>query len=224
MATPSPGPAPSDDVEVPGLGDSQRGLLVELKRRGEATLEEVGAPLDLASATVREHMNALAARGLVRRAGRRRDGPGRPRIVYALSDRGESLFPQREGELLRELAEHLVDSGRQRVLEEFFEGRIGEQREAAAARLEGLEGEERAREVARILSEQGFMAEIEERADGDLLLRLCHCPLRELVEASRLPCRAEIDFVEELLGEELSRESWMPDGDHSCTYRIPAGG
>lgn len=214
-----------DDFGAPGLGESQRSLLVEVKRRGEATLADVADAVDLATETVREHLNALTARRLVERAGRRRDGPGRPRIVYALSDRGEALFPQREGILLGELASHLVESGREDVLEEFFERRIGEQTPDAAERLEGLEGPDRVREVARILSDRGFMAEVEE-ADSDggaLLLKLCHCPLRELVSASRLPCRAESEFVEELLGEGLARESWMPDGDHSCTYRISLG-
>jgi len=213
-----------DDLGAPGLGESQRSLLVELKRRGEATLVEVADAVDLASETVREHLNALTARGLVERVGRRRNGPGRPRIVYGLSDRGEALFPNREGALLGELASHLVASGREDVLEEFFEWRIGEQRDSAESRLRGLEGVERVEEVARILSEQGFMAEVEEDEGGALLLRLCHCPLKELVEASRLPCRAEIEFVEELLGESLAREAWIPEGDHSCTYRLEPGG
>ena len=210
----------SDDLGAPGLGESQRSLLVELKRRGEATLADVAGAVELASETVREHLNALTARGLVQRVGRRRNGPGRPRIVYALSDRGEALFPHREGALLGELASHLVESGREEVLEEFFEWRIGQQRDSAERRLRGLEGLERVREVARILSDQGFMAEVEEDEGGALLLRLCHCPLKELVEASRLPCRAEVEFVEELLGESLVRETWIPEGDHSCTYRL----
>ena len=213
-----------DDLGAPGLGESQRSLLVELKRRGEATLVEVAGAVDLASETVREHLNALTARGLVERVGRRRNGPGRPRIVYGLSDRGEALFPNREGALLGELASHLVATGREDVLEEFFQWRIGEQRDSAESRLRGLEGAERMEEVARILSEQGFMAEVEEDEGGALLLRLCHCPLKELVEASRLPCRAEIEFVEELLGESLAREAWIPEGDHSCTYRLEPGG
>lgn len=221
-----------DDFGAPGLGDSQRRLLVELKRRGDATLSDVAGVLELAAETVREHLNALTARGLVERTGRRRDGPGRPQIVYALTARGEALFPHREGALLRELASHLVESGREEVLEEFFGRRIGEQRRAAASRLDGLEGEERLREVAALLSEQGFMAEVvgsddgagdagggETAGDGPRL-RLCHCPLKELVAASRLPCRAEIEFVEELLGADLERESWMPEGDHACTYRL----
>lgn len=211
------------DLDAVGLGDSQRELLLEVKRRGEATLGELAPAFDLATETLREHLNALTARGLIRRVGRRRDGPGRPAIVYALSEPGEALFPQREGELLRELAEHLSESGREDVLEEFFERRIARRRDEAESRLEGLEGEERVREIARILSEEGFMAEVESDGDGGVRLRLCHCPLKEMVAVSSLPCRAEIGYIEELLGRSLERSEYMPDGDHSCTYRPAAG-
>lgn len=211
------------ELDAVGLGDSQRELLLAIKKAGEATLGELSAGFDLATETVREHVNALTARGLTERVGRRREGPGRPAIVYGLSERGEALFPHREGALLRELTEHLTESGHEEVLEEFFEARIDRQRSEATRRLEGMQGEERVREVARILSEQGFMAEVETSDEGAPGLRLCHCPLKEMVAVSHLPCRAEIGFIEELLGESLDRSEYMPEGDHSCTYRMAAG-
>jgi len=211
------------ELDAVGLGDSQRELLLAVKKAGAATLRELSSGFDLATETVREHLNALTARGLVERVGRRREGPGRPAIVYGLTDRGEALFPQREGSLLRELAEHLTESGHEELLEAFFERRIDRQRDEAERRLQGLDGEERFREVARILTEQGFMAEVELEEGGEPRLRLCHCPLKEMVAVSRLPCRAEIGFIEELLGESLDRSEYMPNGDHSCTYRASGG-
>jgi predicted ArsR family transcriptional regulator len=212
------------NLEAVGLGDSQREILLELKRRGEASLGEIASRFDLATETLREHLNSLTARGLVDRVGRRRDGPGRPASLYGLSERGERLFPQREGELLRELTEHLAADGREGVLETFFERRIARQRQEAEARLDGLEGEERFREVARILTEQGFMAEVESAEGGETRLRLCRCRLKEMVAVSRLPCRAEIGFIEELLGESLDRSEYMPEGDHACTYQLVESG
>src|SRR5581483_7299240 len=46
----------------PGLGDTQRGLLVALKRRGVATLAELARSVRVAPATVREHLQALSGR------------------------------------------------------------------------------------------------------------------------------------------------------------------
>lgn len=65
------------------------------------------------------------------------------------------------------------------------------------------------------------MAVVEED-DGAPRLRLCHCPIRELVRSTRIPCVAEIGLIRRLLGEELTRVSYMPAGDTSCAYRMEA--
>lgn len=203
----------------PGLGESQAAILELLLRRGRATLAELEEDLELATETLRDHLDALAVKGLVERAGVRRDGPGRPRIVYGLSESGLELFPRREADLLRELTRFLAEEGSLHLLEEFFERRASAQREELIGRVSGLEGEERLREVARILSEQGFMAEVAHQ-ESPPRIRLCNCPIRDLVEVSHLPCRAELRLVRELLGRSLHRVSYMPDGDDSCTYSL----
>lgn len=213
-----------DEILGPGLGESQRTLLDLLKRRGEATLAELETGLDLARETLRDHLKALAAEGLVERAGLRRRGPGRPQVVYRLSSSGQELFPRREGRLLRELATFLLSRGHSELLQTFFEERVGRKRDELQRRVAGLEGVERFREVAKILSEEGFLAEVTEDGSGDRFhLRLCHCPLREIVAVSHLPCRAEMALVEELLGESLRRESFIPHGGSSCTYVLQPG-
>lgn len=202
-----------------GLGASQRLILELLKREGEQTVGRLADRLDLAAETVRGHLKTLVAHDLVRRTGSRKDGPGRPEILYGLSEDAEALFPHGEGRLLRELTAYLTDAGHEAVLEDFFAERLDRQREAVRERVRGLEGRERLEEVAAILTEQGFMAEVAEAEEGPRL-RLCHCPLKEMVAVSRLPCRSEIAWIRELLGEELVRRSWMPDGDRTCTYTV----
>ena len=220
-------PAPAESPRIstagtiasPGIGASQRALLEALKRRGEATLAELEGSVDVAAETVRSHLQALVAQGLVVRSGLVRSGPGRPRIRYGLSDAGDALFPRRDGELLRELARYLVDSGQGSLLESFFTERLRRKRAEAEARLDGVPADERLEAVARLLSEEGFLAEVVTDAGGNHL-RLAHCPLRELVGVSRLPCRAEMALVGELLDRPLLRESFIPDGASSCTYAL----
>lgn len=209
-----------DRIAASGLGASQRRVLVLLKRDGEQSVGELAARLELAAETVRGHMSALAGHGLVRRAGSRKDGPGRPEILYGLTDGAETLFPQEEGRLLRELTAYLTGEGHDGVLEAFFEARLERQREEARERVQGLDGRERLEAVADVLTEEGFMAEVVEDGDGEAGLRLCHCPLKEMVAVSRLPCRAEVAWIRQLLGLELTRRSWMPEGDRTCTYSV----
>lgn len=209
-----------DLAHAPGLGASQRQVLRTLKLHGATTIPQLAAVLELNVETVRHHLQMLRALKLVEERGRRRTGRGRPEVLYALTLDAEALFPRREGEVLRALAEHLLETGNEQALEEFFDRYIGGRREEALRRVEHLEGDERLAEVARILSELGFMAQVGEGEVADL--RLCHCPLRELVGVTKIPCRAELGFVRELLGERLTRLSYIPAGDASCTYRTGA--
>jgi predicted ArsR family transcriptional regulator len=208
-------------MEIPELNTTQRAILDLLKHHGSLTVPRLAATLDLNVETVRGHVGGLERSDLVRREGRIADGPGRPEIVFTLTAEAERLFPRREADVLQRLAGYLRQTGHQALLDDFFDEWIRERREAALVRLRGLEGEERLREVAAILSELGFMAVVSGTADpADL--RLCHCPLRGLVEATAAPCRAEIDLVQELLGRELTRLSYIPAGDASCSYRLAA--
>jgi len=212
--------APS--VNAPGLGESRRSILSALKRAGGATVPTLADVVGLNIETVRSHLKILGSQGLVERQGTRSNGPGRPEVVYGLTAEAGSLFPQREAEVLRELASFLQDTGRADVLDEFFDRYIEARRAESLARVEGLEGRARLQEAARILSEQGFMAVVEQDG-GQPRLRLCHCPLRELVEVSKVPCRAEVGFVRELIGERLTRVSYIPAGDAACSYESGGG-
>ncbi|HMA40111.1 MAG TPA: hypothetical protein VKP10_08550 [Gemmatimonadales bacterium] len=211
---------PAASLFGPGLGETQRALLVALKRRGVATLAELSRGARVAAGTVREHLHALASRGLVERCGARRRtrGRGRPEVLFGLSPAADALFPRQEGELLKGLVRFLDARGRGSDVEEFLRERIAGERDAALARVRDLTGPARLAEAARILTESGFMAEVVRGPDGETL-RLCHCPIRELVAATRAPCRLEIAFAEELVGRRLARTAYIPDGDTACGYR-----
>lgn len=202
------------------IGRSQRRILEHLKRSGPAAIPEVAATMELSVETIRTHMRYLEARDLVVRSGRRSSGPGRPEIVYELSDSSEVLFPSREGALLGELAEFIRSSGQADLIHNFFDARLERRRDLVRRRLDGLEGEARLVELARALTDDGYMAEVQTGTDGRPLLRLCHCPLRNLVDATAAPCRSELAFVQELLGRSLERVSYIPDGDGSCCYAV----
>jgi predicted ArsR family transcriptional regulator len=202
---------------------SHRALLDALKRRGRSSVPQLAEEIGLNIETVRDHLKTLAGRDLVRREGTVRAGPGRPEVVYTLTESAEAHFPRREGEILRELGAYLVGSGKEQFLRDFFARYIAGRREEALARVAHLQGRERLDEVARIFSELGFMPVIEESGAAPRL-RLCHCPLRELVDVTSIPCGAEIGLLTELLDDRLTRVSYIPTGDASCSYETGGGG
>ena len=211
----------ADALRIPGLGETQRRLLQELKRRGPSTTTELAEGFDLAAGTLREHLKALEARRLIERVGTRRAGPGRPHFIYGLTDAGETLFPSGEGELLVELVKFLLDTERGELIDEFFARRVETMYEAAAARIENMTVEHREQEAVRILADQGFMPILETDPEtGDRLLRLCNCPIKSVIAVTRRPCAAEEKLVARLLDGLLERFAYMPEGDDSCSYRI----
>lgn len=204
-------------MSATALGTSQRSILDRLKRSGRSTVPELAADLGLNVETVREHVRALAGLLLVRRDGTRSTGPGRPEVLYALTPEADEHFPRRDGEVLRDLASHLLKTGNSRILMDFFRQSSGGR--SVRARVRRHKGRARLEEVARIFSERGFMAEVHDDA-GVPCLRLCHCPIRDLVHATRIPCVAEIETIQDLLGEKLARTSYLPAGDASCSYTL----
>jgi predicted ArsR family transcriptional regulator len=200
---------------------SRRRLLALLKRRGPSAAGELARALRLTVPTVRQHLEALETLDLVARAGTRGAGRGRPQVLWSLAPGAERLFPESQGPVLAGLVRTLVAEGAEPRVERFLRERLTARRAEVGARLEGLEGRARLREVARILTEDGFLAEVEPgRKDSAPVLRLCHCPVRDLVDATRIPCRLELGFVAGMLGADLERLSYIPDGDAACRYAV----
>lgn len=206
-----------------GLGESQQKILTHLKRRGSSTIPAMAAELGLNVETIRTHLSALGSDGLTQRVGSRRSGPGRPEILYGLTDAAEECFPNRERDILHQLITYLERDGEHEIVNQFFVEHVDRRRATALARVDGLKGEARLQEVARILTEDGFMAEVQTDERGRRVLRLAHCPVRELVNVTRAPCAAELTLVQELVGEHLVRVSYRPTGDRACCYAGTGG-
>ena len=65
-----------------------------LKEKGQATVEELAATVNLTPMAVRHHLNVLQAEDLITSAAiRRQSGPGRPSQVYQLTAAADGLFP-----------------------------------------------------------------------------------------------------------------------------------
>jgi len=211
---------------VIGPGDTKRVILDTLKREGTVTIPDLAAALDLNVETVRSHVKALVSEGLIARCGVRRDGPGRPEGVYELTRRAARFFPGREGQILHELAAFLDETGHDHLLEAFFRRFAADREARAAPRLEGLDGLARVEEVARFLTEEGYMAEVVVERPAAAAsapiprLRLCNCPIRDLVRVTRIPCGAEIGLIRNLLAEPMVRVEYIPDGDAACGYAV----
>jgi len=195
--------------------DSRREvILAYLKTHGSATLAEIAAHLEISKQGALRHLEALEAAGLAVAATAEPHGPGRPESVYRLTPVAGEHFPDGH----RELTTELVDFMTNEQLKQFFERRAARLEAEYAPQLAGLDFEARVRELARLASEHGHMAEVVELGDGGLAIRHCNCPIQDVAARTGLPCVNEQQMYERLLGTEVARTTWMAEAADDCTY------
>ena len=195
--------------------DSRRETILSfLKTHGPATLAEVAAHLEVSKQGALRHLETLEASGLASVAAAEPHGRGRPEHVYTLTQAAGEHFPDGH----RELTGELVDFMSTEQLREFFERRAARLEAEYAPRLAGLDFPTKVRELARLASEHGHMAEVVELGDGGLAIRHCNCPIQDVAARTGLPCVSEQQMYERLLGADVSRTTWMAEAAQDCTY------
>jgi predicted ArsR family transcriptional regulator len=195
--------------------DSKRDvILAYLKTRGHATLGEIAAHLEVSKQGALRHLETLVTSGLAASAAAEPHGPGRPEHVYRLTAAAGERFPDGH----RELSAELVDFMTTEQLKQFFEKRAARLEAEYAPRLAGLDFEGRVRELAKLASEHGHMAEVVALGDGGLAIRHCNCPIQDVAARTGLPCVNEQQMYERLLGADVARTTWMAEAADDCTY------
>lgn len=194
-----------------------------IKRRGSMKVEEAKDLTDLAKTTLREHFLQLERDGYIERE-YVRSGPGRPSLQYQLTSKGNSLYPSYESDLMREFLQYLKEQNEQETVEKFFEHfwqqRIDQAREEMDTHeQQGIKKQMEA--LMQMLEKEGFMPEfdLDEKEDA-ITVKECNCPFSEIVKETRLPCKLEAMFYSQIFGDGVERTAYIPDGDHSCTYKI----
>ncbi|MGK2964535.1 MAG: helix-turn-helix transcriptional regulator [Tepidiformaceae bacterium] len=221
METPNDRGLPPQDnggIALATLPTSRREILLQLKRNGESRAEDLAAALGITVSGVRQHLTAMAAVGLVRHR-EKKSGPGRPRFTYALTPAAESFFPTAYAELTTDLL-LAIDEEDPTLVARLFERRLATRVERARRNLHG-DFAARVRQVAAILDSEGYLAAVENPAEGEFRLVEHNCAVP--VIAARFPpvCAGELDFLRAVLPDAtIERVSHMIGGDHACAYEI----
>ncbi len=206
------------------LGDT-RAQVVELLRGAPATVAELSEQLDLSTVAVRRHLHVLERDGLVDAQTVRREGPGRPSARYALTARARQLFPDRSAEFANELLDYLEEVHGRRALNGFLRWRQARHGDRYAARLSLVDSaEDRAQLLARLLSEDGFAAQVSPITTPDgatvLELRQAHCAIAEVAEEHPEVCAYEAALFQQVLGADVSRKSTIAGGASACVCHV----
>jgi len=181
--------------------------------------KDVAENLEIQVSAARKHLERLRELGLVNEEFQKAE-IGRPKKLYALTEKGKELFPRQYDMLLNETLAQLAKEKSVKYPESIMNQIAG-----SIVKIEGLgEGTrgERTERLLKLLDGLGFQASLKKNHDT-LVFVSSNCPLLKTAEAHQeIVCRG---FHEELIKKTLGaahvkRESWIIDGDPYCTHTI----
>jgi predicted ArsR family transcriptional regulator len=201
-------------------------ILAVLKRSGSRSVDDLAAALQLAPMTVRQHLTALERDELVR-VSEYRNGAGRPKHYYSLTDRGDAVFPRRYDRFAALLLNELQHIEPAATADDETVDRMGlvlerlARRESAPhlARLSLMNLAERARAAAAILHEIGGFAEAVETPAG-VEIRDYNCVYRGLRPRECGPCAWHARLVPHLVRAPVEELPPAPHAGRCCRLLV----
>ena len=209
------GASPANIVHRRGLRGA---ILVELKRARGSTAKDLASRLNVSLNAVRHHLKELETQALVDYE-RRHQGVGAPAFVYRLTPTGEALFPRRYEATLNELLDHVVEREGRAGAVSVLEARYATLTRRLQGELAGVPPTERIAAVARLLTEEGYMAEASATASSGILVEH-NCAIQAVAERFPEICAAEAKFLAAVLGAEVDRQEHILSGCSACEYRV----
>ena len=207
------------NAALDSLPTSRRELLEAIKRSGEADIDFLAKRLGITISGARQHLTALERDGLVAHR-QERTGPGRPRHLFSLTAAADALFPRNYVDLTNELLEYVQEAD-PALLAEIFEKRGRRRLERAQVRLAGLPFPEQVAEIARILDEDGYLADFVANDDGSYLLREHNCAVLGVALRYGHACSSELEFLQDALPTAVvTRVAHRIAGGHICAYDV----
>jgi len=210
----------------PPAPPTRQAVLLALRREGPLAPETIASRLGLSRTAVLYQLRGLTDAGLVQRRSVHH-GVGRPRHVYDLTPNAQQLLPDDYEGLATSLLDAARDVGGQLLVARIFESRRRAQAAGIRARMSdrGLDAAplfERVQEVAAIQDGLGYLCDV--TRDRGIRLHERNCPILQVAASLRAACDSELLLLEDVLEADVERETHIPSGDRSCTYRIRARG
>lgn len=191
-------------------------ILQHLQRHGEAAIKDLAELLGVSTTAVREHLVHLQAEGLVVARAERR-GPGRPRLVYALSEKAQSSFPKQYDRLISSLLRELIAMEGPDMVEILLDRVSRRLANEYADRMAGGDMSARLDELRAMLEQRGVPAEVAPERDG---IKFFACPYYDVAHLHPQVCSMERQMIEYVLGEKLDLLNTIREGGHTCNFVV----
>lgn len=208
------------DGLTPLLEGSRAKILTLLKRNGEMNAEALAKELKMTSMGVRLHLSALEKDGLVAHRIQKKK-MGRPGYFFTLTPNGDELFPRTYSQVANHILETVRELEGDKGIENIFRRRVDLLEKQYRARMKTADLQNRVAELAKIRTEEGYMAEWEKKDSRTFILRELNCAICQIAKQCIQACNYELALFQRVLpGTEITRKEHIVRGDRMCTYVI----
>jgi predicted ArsR family transcriptional regulator len=202
-----------------GYSSPKRGILTLLKRRPNSSLAEVAAELEISKVAALGHLQKLESDGLVERS-YKAGQVGRPRVLFRLSPRAMTLFPQGYTEMSLCALEFIERRLGRNAVAELLSQRAAEVADRNHSRLQSGTLAERVGGLVQVRTETGYMAELGPRLRGSVEMVEHNCPILAIAQRYPEACETERRMFESMLRAKVEVSHRVVAGDPVCRFLV----
>ena len=198
-------------------------ILMTLQKDGHGTVESLAQALQLASATVRRHMDILQRDRLVSFQTVKKP-TGRPEFSFFLTEAGHEMLPKDYQHMLGSLFQEMtslekgdIEGQDGKGLVELLLYRIATSIAERAQLPSDANISQRMAVLASVLEQERFSPQVTQDSQG-ISIRLFNCPFRSGALVHDSICHLDSHLISSVLDTEVSLVNCVAWGDSSCCY------
>jgi predicted ArsR family transcriptional regulator len=200
-------------------GRSTRMEILELlKRKGHASAESIASDLGVTPNAVRQHLTNLERDGFVS-SQPERQARGRPSLQFSLTERADSVFPKRYGQLATMVLTEVQEMGGAEALDDIFARVAARHARGIEPELEGLGFDEKVDRLVAWIGRAGTLAERTETDEG-IKVTIHNCPFRNTALKFPQVCSITPQLMSRLLDAPVSQSDSIHRRDPYCSFVV----
>src|ERR1700704_5241409 len=202
---------------IAGRSTRMEGLEL-LSLKGRCSAETIATDLGITPNAIRQHLTNLERDGLVI-SHPEKSGRGRPALMFELTERADSVFPKRYGQLATMVLQEVQEMGGPDALDEVF-ARVAQRHASAIEKdLEGLEFDAKMQRVVAWIGRAGTLAEQTPTAEG-MKVTIHNCPFRNTALKFPQVCTITPQLISRLTGAAVSQAESILRHDPYCSFVV----
>ena len=215
----------NEPADVGNDSKTKRRIVKMLKTEGPLDAATLAERIGVSAMAIRQHLYILQDEKMV--TAKERPVPlCRPVKYWELTRKADRLFPDAYAELSVSLIDSLNEAFGPDGLQRILERRAARQRASYSARiLSSMPLRRKLQKLAKIRTDEGYMAEVLSEGAGLHLFIENHCPICAAASSCTGLCANELALFKSILGPgaKVERVEHILAGERRCAYKVSIG-